>query len=158
REQVGPRDAGVRREHRLRTDRTDNRGLDVPQCDRRLRWLGSCNLRIEEGVQIELFESSGLNIFLQPLKLGVQLSLPLLLRCQRDPLDHSREASQDRLEFAHHVHEPSYPVCKTVLDLSLNGLLEEEVPDLDFGITLADAIDATYSLLDAHRVPGHVIV
>jgi len=49
-------------------------------------------------------------------------------------------------------------ILEAVIDQSLHGVLNEVVPDPHLLEPLSDAVDPPDPLLDAHRVPGHVIV
>src|SRR5208337_4315587 len=84
--------------------------------------------------------------------------VPLLVARHDRRLDGTGDSAENGLKLADDVLERPDPVIEPLVDRRFDGLVVEVVADPDTGVHLADAVDTTDALLNAHRVPRHVVV
>ena len=87
----------------------------------------------------------------------MESAIPLFAAHLEDLGQVSFGVSQDGVETSDRLLEDVDAALEDVKNPFLNGPLDPEVEHLD-GVRLADAVDATDPLLDAHRVPREVVV
>src|ERR1039458_10796793 len=72
--------------------------------------------------------------------------------------DDTGQLCQDRLQAANYALEQVDATAEGEVHVRLDRAFVVEIDDADLGVLLAKAVDTPDALLDAHGIPGHVVV